>query len=123
MVGVLPSRFATAAMVSTNSFLTSPLLPTGRLRKRLQCFHGGEPGAEILRRERPAARLAQVFIDVGRIDPVPLTVVVDPLKQLLAGNIGAPLHDAGNGRILNADTVRNAALAAEFESQLGCRGS
>ena len=65
-------------------FLDLALVANRAFTQCLQSFHRGEPGAEVLRRERPPARLAQVFVDVGGIDATALAVLIDPLKQLLA---------------------------------------
>ncbi len=65
--------------------------------------------------KRLAADLAQVGVDVGRLDVVPEPVRVLVLEQLLAGQLVAGAHDAREPPVAGRDLVDLAALAAELE--------
>ena len=75
--------------------------------------------AKVLRRDLSSGDLAQVLIDVAGIDALPMAIVIEILKQLLARQLLAVLHDAGDASVRDRYRVRHAALAAKFEAQLG----
>ena len=76
------------------------------------------PGAEVLRREVVPADLAEVVVDIGRVDRLAVAFVVDVLEELLAGNVAAFLDDPGEAPVLEGDEVLLAALALEAELDL-----
>ena len=85
------------------------------LAQQLRGEHGAGPRAEVFRRQILAGDLFQVGVDVLRPDRLPLAVLVDVLKQIVAGKIAALLHDAREAAIVQIDLVLDAALAAERE--------
>src|SRR6476659_2117026 len=64
--------------------------------------HGAVPGAEILGGDILAADLAQVSIDVRRRDVAILSLIVDILEELLAGQILARPDDLGDAPVTHA---------------------
>src|SRR6266702_2156781 len=95
-----------------------PLISRRLPSQGLQGFDRGKPGPEVLGGKRPAAGIPQVIIDVSRVDRVPPAFFVDPLKQLLARDIGAAPHNPGKRRIADTHTLGNATLASKLKSQL-----
>jgi len=73
-----------SAIVVDNSRFTSALIACGSFTQRLQGFDCCKPGTKVLGGKRPPTGVPQVVIDVGRVDPVPLALAVDPLKEFLA---------------------------------------
>src|SRR6476646_9214339 len=61
---------------------------------------GRGPGAEILGGNVLAGDLAEVGVDVVRVDGAPLTLVVDVLEQLVSRNVAAILDDAGEAAVV-----------------------
>ena len=86
-----------------------------RVGKRARHEHRARPGAEVLGGERLAARLAHVVVDVGRVHRAALAPLVHVLKELVAGQVAARLHDPRDARVAAVDAVDDAALAAELE--------
>ena len=70
--------------------------PAERARRE----HRAGPGAEVLGREVLAGDLAQVGVHVGRVDRLPLAVVVDVLEQLVARQVAAALDDARRAAVV-----------------------
>src|SRR3954468_21154208 len=64
-----------------------------RLSKQSERLERCKPGAEVFRGKRPAARFAQVLVHIAGVDRPALAVLVEPLEQLLPGNIAAIPHD------------------------------
>src|SRR5439155_15100003 len=84
-----------------------------------QCLcrqHRAGPRAKILGSEILAADLAEIDIDVRRVDDLSLAVSADVLKQLVARKIAAHLHDPREPRIAQVDRVLDPALAAKLEA-------
>src|SRR5579883_415155 len=79
--------------------------------------HRARPGAEVLGREFLPGDLLDVGIDIRRIDVVGGAVTVEILKQFLARQILAALHDARQPAVVHADAVANPALAAKGKLQ------
>src|SRR5271154_6411383 len=71
-------------------------------------------GSEVLLR-----RLAEVVVDVGRIDCVMLPFAVDILKQFVTGDILAALNDLRQPSISDIHRMSHAALSLKFEGDSG----
>ena len=91
------------------------------LAERERGQHRSRPGAEVLGREGLSCDILQIGVDVRRIDRLPLAFLVDVLEELLAGDLLAGAHDAGEAAIAQRRAVQPAALAAVFEDDLGAR--
>src|SRR3954453_4961121 len=76
---------------------------------------GSMPGAEVLRRERHACGLSQVFIDVRGTDRFRLSVAISILEKDLPGQIARALHNCRKTSIAHIDFVFFAAFALEAE--------
>src|SRR6185503_16683054 len=63
-----------------------------------------------------ARQVANVVVDVGRIDGRRPAVLVEILKQLLPGQVAATAHDARDPGVLDRDLVEHAALAAKVKA-------
>src|SRR5688572_10153253 len=85
--------------------------------QELECFERCEPRPEVLRRERAAGSIAQVVIHIARPDAPALAVFVEPLEELLPGNILAVAHDARDRSIRHRRAVRDAALSPKLENE------
>ncbi len=79
--------------------------------------HRPGPGSEILRGEFAPGDLADVLVDVGRIDRLPLAGFVDVLEELVARQLLTAPHDGGHAPVVDVDGVELAALPAELEAQ------
>ncbi len=79
---------------------------------------GAGPGAEVLGGEIIRGDLAEVLVDVARVDRLGLPGLVDELKQVLARQIPTAFHQAGDPPVGEGDLVILAALAAEAEANL-----
>src|SRR5438067_6021613 len=77
---------------------------------------GTGPGPEILGAEILAGDLSKVGVDVIRFDAPRLPVLVQVLKQLLAGEILAALDDAGQAAVGEADRMSPSTLTSELEA-------
>ena len=82
-------------------------------RQRGRREQRADPGAEVLRGEVVAGRLAQVVVDVAGLDLVLRAVVVDVLEQPLAREVAALADDAGGPGVVDGDLVPLPALARE----------
>src|SRR5689334_6899406 len=72
----------------------------GLFSQGLHGFNRREPGTKVLSREGSSCSLAKILIDIDRIDPVSLSLLVNPLKQLLTWDIRAAAHDTGKRGIV-----------------------
>src|SRR5687767_4727363 len=99
-----------------NILRSARLRVSAHLPERRACENGSGPGAEILRCEVLPRNLLQVFVDVARVDPAAIAVVVDVLKELLARQIPAIPDNARQPSAADVDRVPHAALAAKLEA-------
>src|SRR4051812_39243673 len=88
-----------------------------RLAQQCQRLERRKPGAEILRGEEAAARLAQVFVHIAGADWTALAVLIDPLEQFLARDIAAVAHDARDSPIRDERALLDSALAAKLQHE------
>jgi len=79
------------------------------------------PGPEVLGREVPLRRVAQVGVHVRRPYRAPPPALAEILEELLAGELLRAAHDAGHARVVQLDRLLLAALAAEAQPQRGAR--
>jgi hypothetical protein len=75
--------------------------------------HRARPRPEILRRQILPGDVLQVGVDLLRADGLPLTVLVEVLKELVPRQIPALLHDPCEAAIGEVDLVLHAALASK----------
>nr|GFB47739.1 hypothetical protein [Tanacetum cinerariifolium] len=75
-------------------------------------------GAIVLGGEIGTGQLVQVLIDVVGGNGVPLTVVVQVLEQVLAGQFHAALDDVRQAPVSDAEPVLDPAFAAKLEVNL-----
>jgi hypothetical protein len=75
------------------------------------------PSPEILGREVGAHCVAQIIIDLARVDRVPLTCIVQILEQTLAGEFVAMPHDARKALVVNDHLVLESTFPSEAEAQ------
>jgi len=73
------------------------------------------PCPEIFRRNLLAADFAEVIIDVGGVDRMSASFLVDILEQLVAGQITAIPDDPRQPAIIDVALVPDAAFAAEAQ--------
>ena len=73
------------------------------------------PGAERLGRHRQAGEVAEQLVHVLAAQRVLGPLVVDPLEQLLAGEVAAAAHEPSEARVLEGQLVPASALAGEAE--------
>ena len=85
------------------------------LAERQRGQDGPGPGPEVLGGELAAGGLADVLVDVGRVDRPGLTLLVQVLEQLLAREVPAPADDPGEPGVGQVDLVLDPALAPELE--------
>ena len=76
------------------------------------------PGAEVLRSDIRAAHLFEVGVYIRRRHGLPLAIVVDVLKEVLAWQLLAILHDPGNTPVADAEAPLLATLALEMKLKL-----
>ena len=92
----------------------------GSVGKRERCQRGarhqcGHPRAEVLRGDIGAGGVAQVVVDVGRLDGVRAPVAVEVLEQVLTVEAAAALDQVGDVRVFHSHVVSDATLADEAE--------
>src|SRR5258707_7281291 len=85
-----------------------------RFRRQLRAG----PGAEIFRRDVLAGDLAQIRVDLLRTDRVLVTLFVEILEQLVAGQVSASFDDARESAIVDVALIAISALAAEAETNV-----
>src|SRR2546428_1928245 len=78
---------------------------------------GASPCPEILGCEIVASDIPQVCIDVRRIYGLTVSLVIEILEELVAGQFLAPPDHAGQPAVRDADGVVLATLAPEFEAK------
>jgi hypothetical protein len=89
------------------------------LRQLLQSERGKKcpgPGAEVLGGYFLAADFAQIIIDLGRADCLPLARIVETVKKLVAWQIAAALDNAREAPVAHAALVPYPAFAAKGET-------
>src|SRR6185312_759424 len=75
------------------------------------------PCSKILSCKIGLQDLAQVIIHISRMDAAAGSLIVDVLKQLVAGNALALPHDPGEPRILQSNIMDLATLTAKVKAQ------
>src|SRR5687767_11682392 len=88
------------------------------LTKRGTGEDGSRPRAEILGAEFLSRNLAQIIIHIARVDRSPFAVIIDVLKQLVAGQVANSPHDLCEMGIIDTDCMALSALAAKIEVNL-----
>src|SRR5438270_2589708 len=76
---------------------------------------GRRPSPKVLRRDLLAADFAQVIVDVSRIDRMTGPLLVQVLKQFIAGQVAAVLDDARQPAVIDVRFVPDAVFAAEVQ--------
>src|SRR5208283_2710412 len=76
------------------------------------------PGAKILGRNIGSRNLAQIIVDVARVDGVRLAILVLVLQQFLSRQLLAGSNDPGDAAIFQRQRPFLAALAAKLETYL-----
>src|SRR5689334_7485593 len=79
--------------------------------------HASGPGSEILRRYLRPSDLAQILIDIRRVDRAANPRLIDVLEQMLAGQILDGSYHPGNTAVPHTQPPSFAALALELEAQ------
>ena len=119
---VLPSWAATCSIARITLRLAAASV--SKLSNSLSASEASTVPAQVrksLAVKASPAIILQIGVDVRRIDRLPLAFLVDVLEQLLAGDLLAGAHDAGEAAIAQRRAVQPAALAAVFEDDLGAR--
>ncbi len=99
-----------------------PLLAGVRRRRRADLDQRSRgqnragPRAKILGREILAGNLAEIIVDVGRVDRVGLALVVEILKQFLPRQLAAPFDEPGQPLVGQLDAPHLSRLAAEVKA-------
>src|SRR5205085_11055725 len=85
--------------------------------ERVSSEHRTGPGAKILGSKVLARDLMQVSVDVGGLDRLSLTLVVDVLEELFTRQVLAPFHNPRQPTIVEIYRVFNPTLAAKLETE------
>lgn len=77
------------------------------------------PSAEVLGCEVLLGDLEEIVVDVGGVDCVRVSVVIEVLKELVAGGVAAGFDDACEAAVGEVNGVADAAFAFEVEGERG----